>query len=68
MLPGRAIKSLTGVAGGIGALAVDVLYLGAIEQQGATPPGGRVLGVVAPILLIAVAGIGVLIGFMAIDL
>lgn len=143
MRPGRSIKSLTGLAGGIGALAVDVLYLVAIEQQGVTQPGGRVvfvagwiaaagvvsavgsfvptplrraamlgigaamlatlgvpaifsigvslllcaalvtvgatraaalaslpvwLGLVAPILLIAVASIGVLIGFMATDL
>ena len=139
---GRSIMSLTGVAGGVGALAVDVLYLAAIEQQGVTPPGGRVvfvagwvatagvlsaagsfmpsplrratmlglgaamlvalgvpailsigmplllcggligaaairaaklasfplwLGVVAPILLISVAGAGVLIGFLATD-
>lgn len=40
---GRWIKSLAGVAGGVGALAVDVLYLAAIEQQGVTPPGGRVV-------------------------
>jgi hypothetical protein len=30
------------LAGGLGALIVDVLYLLAIAQQGATPPGARV--------------------------
>jgi hypothetical protein len=35
------------LAGGLGALAVDVLYVMAIAQQGATPPGGRVLFVAA---------------------
>lgn len=37
------MKSLIGLAGGVGALAVDVLYLAAIQQQGVTPPGGRVV-------------------------
>lgn len=37
------MKSLIGLAGGLGALAVDVLYLAAIQQQGVTPPGGRVV-------------------------
>ena len=40
-------SSLYGAGGGIAALIVDGLYLAAIEQQGATPPGGRVAFVAA---------------------
>lgn len=48
------MKSLIGLAGGLGALAVDLLYLAAIQQQGVTPPGGRVVFVAG---WVATAGI-----------
>jgi len=35
------VASIPGLAGGLGAFAVDALYLAAISQQGGTPPGGR---------------------------
>lgn len=38
----RSSGRILPLAGGLGALAVDVLYLMAIAQQGVTPPGGRV--------------------------
>lgn len=36
------MASVAGLGGAIGAVAVDALYIAAIIQQGATPPGGRV--------------------------
>ena len=47
------VASILGLAGGLGAVAVDVLYLMTIAQQGVTPPGGRVVFVAG---WIAVAG------------
>ena len=40
--PRRRMASLAALGGGIGALAVDALYVNLIFQQGETPPGGRV--------------------------
>lgn len=51
---GRIVASLFGLAGGVGSFAVDGLYLAAIDQQGVTPPGGRVVFVA---LWIAAAGL-----------
>lgn len=50
----RIVASLVGLAGGVGSFAVDGLYLVAIDQQGVTPPGGRVVFVA---LWIATAGL-----------
>jgi hypothetical protein len=55
----RRVASVAGLGGAIGAMAVDVLYLRAIIQQGVTPPGGRVLFVAMWIAVAALlAGIG----------
>jgi len=40
---GRLVASVIALCGALGAFAVDALYLVAIAQQGATPPGGRVV-------------------------
>lgn len=40
--PRRRVASVAALGGAIGAVAVDVLYLLAIAQQGSTPPGLRV--------------------------
>lgn len=37
------MASRLALAGGLAGLAVDVVYLAAIAQQGVTPPGGRVI-------------------------
>ncbi|MGI8828381.1 MAG: hypothetical protein ACR2I5_01235 [Candidatus Limnocylindria bacterium] len=50
----RIVASLSPLAGGVGSFAVDGLYLAAIDQQGVTPPGGRVVFVA---LWIAAAGL-----------
>jgi hypothetical protein len=62
--PRRRVVSLSALGGGIGALAVDALYLNLIIQQRATPPGGRV-----PLIAVWIAGAGVLalIGAVAAD-
>lgn len=39
----RWVASIPGLAGGLGAFAVDALYVAAISQQGVTPPGVRFL-------------------------
>ena len=57
--PRRRVVSLAALGGGIGALAVDALYLNLILQQRATPPGGRVPFIAA---WIASAGVLALIG------
>jgi hypothetical protein len=58
----RPVASILGLAGGLGALAVDVLYLMTIAQQGVTPPGGRVVFVAG---WVAVAGsVGVMAAFV----
>jgi len=56
---GQPIKSLTALAGGSAAIAVDGLYLAAIAQQGVTPPGGRVVFVA---LWIGAAGLAAVLG------
>ena len=53
------VASILGLAGGLGAVAVDILYLLAIAQQGVTPPGGRVVFVAG---WVAVAGGAAVIG------
>jgi hypothetical protein len=55
----RSRGRIVPLAGGLGALAVDVLYLMAIAQQGVSPPGGRVPFVAG---WIAVAGVLATIG------
>jgi hypothetical protein len=55
------VASLPALGGAIGAVAVDVLYLAAIAQQGSTPPGLRVPFVAIWIAVAAlVAGVGAL--------
>ena len=55
------MASLPALGGAIGAVAVDVLYLAAIAQQGSTPPGLRVPFVAIWIAVAALlAGIGAL--------
>jgi D-alanyl-lipoteichoic acid acyltransferase DltB (MBOAT superfamily) len=62
--PRRRVASLSALGGGIGALAVDVLYLNLIIQQRATPPGGRV-----PLIAFWIAGAAVLalLGAVAVE-
>jgi hypothetical protein len=56
---GRRVASVVGLGGAVGAVAVDALYIAAIIQQGATPPGGRVPFVAIWITVAAlIAGIG----------
>jgi hypothetical protein len=55
----RRVASVAALGGAIGAVAVDALYIAAIIQQGATPPGGRVPFVAIWIAVAALlAGIG----------
>jgi hypothetical protein len=55
----RRVASLAALGGAIGAVAVDALYIRAIIQQGATPPGGRVPFVAIWIAVAALlAGVG----------
>jgi hypothetical protein len=56
---GRSVDSALALAGGLGAFAVDGLYLAAIAQQGVTPPGGRFVFVA---VWIAAAGMLAVIG------
>jgi hypothetical protein len=61
------------LAGGLGALMVDVLYLLAIAQQGTTPPGAEAthippwMRLVGPVVLLVIAGAAVAIGFAVTD-
>jgi hypothetical protein len=58
----RRVASLAALGGAIGAVAVDVLYIAAIIQQGVTPPGLRVPFVAIWIAVAALlAGIGAFI-------